>query len=55
MKKTRYLKPSGREMEVNDTDAIRDYAAINGWEEVRPKPKAKTKKNDNKTQLDKLI
>jgi len=54
MNKIRYLKPSGKEMEVNDTEAVRELAVINGWKEVKPK-KPKKVKVDSPTQLDKLI
>lgn len=49
----KYLKPSGKEIEVNDDEHTRHFAAKNGWTEVKPKPKPK--KKDSKQQLDKLI
>lgn len=54
MKTIKYIKPSGVELQVNDNEHNREYASKNGWEEVKPKPKDKPKK-DSEQQLDKLI
>lgn len=54
MRTVKYIKPSGKEMEVNDMEAVHDYAARNGWERVKPKPKQKPKSN-SEPKLDKLI
>lgn len=35
------MRPSGSEIEVNDTEANREYAHINDWVLVEPKPKKK--------------
>ena len=54
MKTIKYVKPSGKEIEVNDDEYTRHYAITNGWEKVKPKPKQKPKE-DKEQQLDKLI
>jgi hypothetical protein len=38
----KWIKPSGIEIETNDTEAIREYALSLGWKEVKRgrKPKA---------------
>ena len=42
----KWKRPSGRIIETNDSDAIIEYAAENGWELVKeeePKPEQKPK------------
>lgn len=53
MSKIVYIKPSGIELEVNDDEFTREYAAKNGWKvkEAKRKPK----KKEEPKQLDKLI
>lgn len=53
----KYLKPSGIEMDVNDTPEVRELAERLGWKEVNPEPereksKSKPKNNDKVNKLD---
>lgn len=45
MKTIKYIKPSGKEIEVNDDEHTRHYAAINGWKKTKGKPGPKPKSN----------
>lgn len=52
MKKVKYIKPSGVEIDVNDNDATKEYAKLNGWK----KPRLVIKdQSDKEKLLDKLI
>ena len=44
--KITYIKPSGIEMEVNDTKANREYAKLNKWVEKKESQPKKTNKPD---------
>lgn len=64
MKKLSVRKPSGIEMEINDTPDTRELMKLKGWVEVKeevqedlplepkPKSKSKPKKNDKQNKLD---
>ena len=55
MKVETYIKPSGKEMTVNDSEETRHYAHINGWKR-KPKQQIEVKRKTNKDQqLDKLL
>ena len=53
--KIRYMKPTGVELLVNDTEINREYAKVNRWEEIIEEKPAKKKKVDKVKQLDKPI
>ena len=50
MATVKYIKPSGKEIEVNDDKFTQAYAAKNGWKQVKA---GKPKKNDSEAKLDK--
>lgn len=53
MSQVTYIKPSGTELTVNNTEETKKYARINGWtKKQKPKPKVN---NDKPRQLDKLL
>lgn len=55
MKTVKYTKPSGMDIEVNDTEANREYAKLNGWKKENKSKSSAKKEEDGPKQLDKLI